>query len=107
SILSHTAAAYSAPPSSPTRRSSDLPFQARDGGGFITELAADGSTLLFSSLAESATQVALDPTGNAFVVGYSYGNPAKSSPSALLDRKSTRLNSSHRTTSYAVFRLKK
>src|SRR5207248_4098522 len=28
-------------------------------------------------------------------------------PSALLDRKSTRLNSSHRTISYAVFCLKK
>src|SRR5207248_4518681 len=39
------------------------------------------------------------------IVVASAARRARNSPS--LDRKSTRLNSSHRTTSYAVFRLKK
>jgi photosystem II stability/assembly factor-like uncharacterized protein len=48
------------------------PFQASVGTGFVTQLAPDGSALLFSSMAESAQQVAVDTLGNAFVVGSSY-----------------------------------
>jgi uncharacterized protein (TIGR03437 family) len=62
------------------------PFQAKDGGGFVTEIANDGSSLLFSSLTESAQQIALDSSGNAFLVGSTYSNTAKTSYSALLQR---------------------
>jgi len=46
------------------------PFQAETGQGFVSELAADGSALLFSSRADSANGLALDPSGNAFLAGY-------------------------------------
>src|SRR5438094_1990047 len=70
----------------PTRRSSDL----RVGRCFVQELAP-------------ALQ-RVRPMSQLFLqVGqYSQGRPARGS-----DRKSTRLNSSHRTISYAVFCLKK
>jgi uncharacterized protein (TIGR03437 family) len=44
------------------------PFQALGGSGFVSKLAADG-TLLFSSMLDAATQVALDGAGDAFVAG--------------------------------------
>jgi uncharacterized protein (TIGR03437 family) len=47
------------------------PFQAETGTGFVSELSSDGSTLLFSSLIDSATGLALDSSGNAFVAGTS------------------------------------
>ena len=45
------------------------PFQAKTGADFITQLSADGSELLFSSLVDSANALALDASGNAFVAG--------------------------------------
>jgi uncharacterized protein (TIGR03437 family) len=47
------------------------PFQAKAGAGFVSELSTDGSTLLFSSDADtdSGNALALDASGNAFVTG--------------------------------------
>jgi uncharacterized protein (TIGR03437 family) len=49
------------------------PFQAETGGSFVTQLAPDGQNLLFSSAINSARQVVLDASGNAFVVGSTVG----------------------------------
>src|SRR5436189_5640100 len=70
----------------PTRRSSDLPAPASRGS------AASNRALPASSLPRSggAAERGRDEAGRA-----------------RLDRKSTRLNSSHRCISYAVFCLKK
>lgn len=54
------------------------PFQAKTGAGFVSELSPDGSTLLFSSLLDSAQQLALDRSGNAFVIGASSDVPGTS-----------------------------
>jgi uncharacterized protein (TIGR03437 family) len=45
------------------------PFQAKSGPGFVSELSADGSTLLFSSDADGGNALSLDASGNAFVAG--------------------------------------
>jgi uncharacterized protein (TIGR03437 family) len=61
------------------------PFQAI-GQGFVTEVSADGSALLFSSLLDSASGLALDPSGNAFVIGSTSRSDSKYISAALLDR---------------------
>lgn len=64
------------------------PFQAVRGTGFVTQISADGATVLFSSFMDAASGLALDAAGNAFVLGtttrsasykYFYSSP-------LLDR---------------------
>src|SRR5438132_14358721 len=81
--------AYRNPPSFPTRRSSDLAlFQ-------ISEQDPLGERLL---------QGGLDQPGHG--AGAELGREAAVRQTAL-DRKSTRLNSSHTVISYAVFCLKK
>ena len=46
------------------------PFQGLNlGWGFVSELSADGSTVLFSSLVDQAASLALDAGGNAVVGG--------------------------------------
>ena len=45
------------------------PFQAEWGNGFVTQLSSDGAEILFSSLTESAYNLALDSSGNALLVG--------------------------------------
>jgi len=46
------------------------PFQALGlGWGFVAELSADGNSVLFASLVDWATSLALDAGGNAFVGG--------------------------------------
>src|SRR5207247_10447119 len=88
-------------PSSPTRRSSDLPASPRPAANpsarsaspaawFPSFVAADSTMWRRSSA--SRTRHAIAPLGM---------------PSPPLDRKSTRLNSSHEWISYAVFCLKK
>jgi uncharacterized protein (TIGR03437 family) len=48
------------------------PFQALQlGSGFVSKLSADGATVLFSSLLDSESGLALDPLGNVFVSGAS------------------------------------
>ncbi len=49
------------------------PFQAWTSPGFISEVSADGATLLFSSNADPAGSVALDASGNAFLGGGTAG----------------------------------
>jgi len=48
------------------------PFQARTGSGFVSEYSADGATLLFSSLVDSANGMAMDGSGNVFLSGFTY-----------------------------------
>src|SRR5690606_41674329 len=91
--------AHRQPLSFPTRRSSDLSADAGDGtvshGGKGTVLAA---TSVPPRCRGSGVRSALDrlrPTPR--------GRPP---PARRVDRKSTRLNSSHVKTSYAVFCLK-
>jgi uncharacterized protein (TIGR03437 family) len=64
------------------------PFQGLGlGHGFVSELSADGGTVLFSSLLDSAASLALDGGGNASVVGLTdTTNGPKRWPSALLLR---------------------
>jgi uncharacterized protein (TIGR03437 family) len=45
------------------------PFQAKKGYGFVAQLSADGSTVLFASKTDGAHAVALDSSGNAFLAG--------------------------------------
>src|SRR5207248_8958428 len=98
-LLFHCYRHHPAPHSFPTRRSSDLrprmgERSASIGPGTLRRRVVDGLRLTF-----------LDPMQRALTI-----------PRAMLDffdayslsdRKSTRLNSSHRTISYAVFCLKK
>src|SRR5690606_42101369 len=95
-----------APRSFPTRRSSDLALQGlRAARGvdqpFVSVLAHSyGSTAALLSLAEDDVSV------DALAVVGSPGSPARSAAElhvGSVDRKSTRLNSSHVKISYAVF----
>ena len=56
------------------------PFQAETGQGFVSEVSADGSAILFSSLLDLGRSLALDAAGNAFVTG------TTTNSSVLLDR---------------------
>jgi uncharacterized protein (TIGR03437 family) len=62
------------------------PFQTRMGQGFISEYSADGSTLLFSSRVDSANGMALDPSGNAFLTGFTNPPDRLPVPAVLLAR---------------------
>lgn len=47
------------------------PFQGGDlGSGFVSEISPDGGTVLFSSLVDAELGMALDPSGNAYVAGW-------------------------------------
>src|SRR5207248_3977382 len=89
----------------PTRRSSDLIQRALQGNSFFANADLFDSVGIWNPTAGglkkadlTAGLVKLNTNGH-FALG--------SSTTAHLDRKSTRLNSSHRTISYAVFCLKK
>src|SRR5207248_9760141 len=88
----------------PTRRSSDLAPEARPLNHSLWARLAfvvTGILVLFTTFVLLRGLPAVDPTANAL-------RPRNSlAYAALEDRKSTRLNSSHRTISYAVFCLKK
>src|SRR5207248_10622638 len=93
--------AYPAPrdlPSFPTRRSSDL-----GPGHRVREVFTEGGGV------PGLVAVEQDATGNALKLALSYAKGIGCTRGGVLetDRKSTRLNSSHRTISYAVFCLKK
>src|SRR5207248_1159263 len=59
------------------------------------------------SIAGASARLRTVPPVSAESEGPAKPVPASGAPYATLDRKSTRLNSSHRTISYAVFCLKK
>src|SRR5437762_9979019 len=97
---------YYAPPclhSFPTRRSSDLPLW---GVRLRPRLMHDGASL-------TLRDAIVRHRGEASGVSKRFGKLTQSDQEAIitflksLDRKSTRLNSSHRCISYAVFCLKK
>src|SRR5699024_12347455 len=92
-------------PSFPPRRSSDLPEAV---GGLSGWLTREGAKLYGSTIA----QPPLSPPGAAFpivwaalfaLMGISAARVYLAPPSLVRDRKSTRLNSSHVSISYAVF----
>src|SRR5207248_9184675 len=91
----------------PTRRSSDLVTNFPDGGTDAAQLAR----LLKEMPPIVAPQVAPSGSGPAGSDSAETKrerkeesrSPAAAQNRCLLDRKSTRLNSSHRTISYAVF----
>lgn len=61
------------PPFQPTVH----PFQVRRGDSFVTQLSADGSTVLFSSYVDNANAIAVDTSGNSFLSGGGVGYGAK------------------------------
>src|SRR5688500_19279833 len=81
----------------PTRRSSDLPSA-------IPSWSADGSRLTYTRYGPFEQVRYYDFTSGTFT---DVTNGFQSAFDARLDRKSTRLNSSHLVISYAVFCLKK
>src|SRR5206468_10028529 len=95
---------HPSPHSSPTRRSSDLP----------SEFVAFSPERLFTPLGQPVTDITFFVPGTsvpAAVSSFGAMFTDVDSPNTtlveLLDRKSTRLNSSHDQISYAVFCLKK
>src|SRR5437870_13241444 len=77
----------------PTRRSSDLPRGHSRRG--LLAMALPARDVRAGDVARQRTSAGLEPTRNG------HARPAR------IDRKSTRLNSSHVAISYAVFCLKK
>src|SRR5207248_11129537 len=99
-----------APPtlhSFPTRRSSDLytRFLKLEGSWFNGREPDDERwDFDFGSLDSWSGRLSLEPSRNwVFQVSYGHlAHPEALEPGSVEDRKSTRLNSSHRTISYAV-----
>src|SRR5207245_311620 len=82
-----------------TWASSNTPAAAVSGSGFVTAVAAGVATITATSEGKSGI-------ATVTVTASSGGGPI-TDPGFVLDRKSTRLNSSHGSISYAVFCLKK
>src|SRR5207248_10562501 len=90
----------------PTRRSSDLSSESGTsllGASGNPPRTAVGGTRTTTTL--QLDERALTPLSLPNATGYSWSRPLLDGHGG--DRKSTRLNSSHRTISYAVFCLKK
>src|SRR5207248_10087394 len=91
-------------PSFPTRRSSDLPLTV------TPPFLLTNSTPAFAACRNESPKEASAPPCSASMpisIVLPLAGPDEPPDAAPLDRKSTRLNSSHRTISYAVFCLKK
>src|SRR5688572_31880386 len=86
----------------PTRRSSDLGLSALVGGGISAIASAALAVIGFAAPAGAPAE----RVARAFYVGEAT-KLAITVALFVLDRKSTRLNSSHSQISYAVFCLKK
>src|SRR5690606_40445454 len=86
----------------PTRRSSDLEPLLRRGPAAVVGLRAR-----HHAVHHRVDHHEPAPGGDPAVGGPLQGGPERSSQDHAVDRKSTRLNSSHVKISYAVFCLKK
>src|SRR5699024_12275251 len=96
---------HPSPPSFPTRRSSDLSAGTRSvpwqqtGGAILVQFISFSSQ---DPVATARSMLPLPPPTRRIPPFFSFGIS-----SVFRDRKSTRLNSSHVSISYAVFCLKK
>src|SRR5207248_11151740 len=90
----------------PTRRSSDLPAYPAGTSRSSTELSPLGVGWRCPSHVISRLLVRRSLTNYRFFTS-TPASPIRQFRRQRIDRKSTRLNSSHRTISYAVFCLKK
>src|SRR5207249_12177512 len=103
SFLLHCPPLPRALPSFPTRRSSDLTSTSRPSHSSLRSAEIDScSAIRRSSRAPFSASLTVSGHRNDFVSGR-----AEYLNRNALDRKSTRLNSSHVSISYAVFCLKK
>src|SRR5690606_41281920 len=91
------------PPSCPTRRSSDLAYQRHLRRARLVYLRRRRALLDALATALPGVRVGGVAAGLHLVVPV----PGPAAEAAAVDRKSTRLNSSHVKSSYAVFCLKK
>src|SRR5699024_12647520 len=85
----------------PTRRSSDLPSQSQRALGANAARLVKG--IPFKELEIREKEASKADTGQSFEIE----NITREQLKEIVDRKSTRLNSSHVSISYAVFCLKK
>src|SRR5207245_8648810 len=99
SLLPHSSAAHRSPPSSPTRRSSDLLLHAVDALRH-----AGGERAAHAGRERPAARRPARRPARRRRATLAHGALARRTRG---DRKSTRLNSSHGSISYAVFCLKK
>src|SRR5206468_12121379 len=106
-LASHACCALRALPSFPTRRSSDLQGNEHVGGavGADDDLDAVARVMRTASPDESYSRYSRRLRGSIRSGAASLSPTSPTIPN--IDRKSTRLNSSHDQISYAVFFLKK
>src|SRR5690606_41942821 len=90
----------------PTRRSSDLP-SVKLYGEDIEDPKGDVFGVTKGLSTEFPGRVVNSPLAEASILGLTIGQALAGARPVALDRKSTRLNSSHVKNSYAVFCLKK
>src|SRR5687768_274054 len=92
-------------PSFPTRRSSDLLERLREWAPGVSDetLGSPRIVLLASEFSATVTNLALFLYGNGMQPYKTLDGRYVVTVSTILDRKSTRLNSSHGYISYAVF----
>src|SRR5206468_11052661 len=88
----------------PTRRSSDLPTEI---GWYTFDRHYDSVLRLVEALDLSALTVVVQDWGGPIGLRFAVEQPERVERLVIIDRKSTRLNSSHDQISYAVFCLKK
>jgi uncharacterized protein (TIGR03437 family) len=70
-------------PAYPSEPQTAIPFQIAIGPGFISKFSADFKQLLFSTDFDSASGIALDPSGLAYVAGTGATNTAGTQPAYI------------------------
>src|SRR5690606_41593803 len=106
-ILLSSVGEHSVLHSFPTRRSSDLRYKLTAGGTMLPEDMLRKTTLLSEDDPEYKRLYEIMYKSPLHVVMQLMILTLSNQPTNLIDRKSTRLNSSHVKISYAVFCLKK